>query len=271
MALGIRFLPLAGGHAAYTMAADQGSYALSGQAATFAISMPAGQGSYALTGQTATFGIGMPAAQGSYTLSGQTVTFGVAMPAAQGAYALSGQATTFGITMPAGQGAYVLTGEDATLIYSGSAASLVADQGAYSLTGQDATLIYSGSAVSYTLTADTGFHVLTGQDATLAKSANIVGRDVLTLADLATRQRPRRSRKASLPRQSEAARPGDEWKLGEAWFSKGGFGGTSTPSANTDAAAEAERLAAIARDELAAAQLAAQYQNEAIFLLLAAA
>lgn len=160
---------VAGG--AYTLTAEQGSYALTGQAANtlYSRSMPADQGSYALTGQAAGLakGVLLTADQGSYALSGQAANFALAylLAAAQGSYALTGQSanTLYSRLLSAAQGSYALTGQDATLTYAPAGAySMPADQGSYALTGQDAAL-----KLSAVLAAAQGSYALTGQAATL--------------------------------------------------------------------------------------------------------
>lgn len=85
-----------------TLTADQGSYTLTGQAATLSrqVRLTAEQGSYALTGQDADTApaFKIAADQGSYVLTGQDA------------------ATRKGSTLLAGQGAYLLTGQDVTFI-----------------------------------------------------------------------------------------------------------------------------------------------------------
>lgn len=93
-----------GGPASYTLTAEQGAYALTGQdAATIrARALVAVQGSYALTGQAAGTRASrrITAAQGSYVLSGQDA-------------ALRSGASTYQLT--AAQGSIVLTGFAANL------------------------------------------------------------------------------------------------------------------------------------------------------------
>jgi hypothetical protein len=152
----------------YTLTAEQGSYALTGQETGLraARRLTAEQGAYALNGQDA----GLRAArrivadQGSYALNGQDAALRATrqITLEQGAYALTGQDAGLrrGITLVADQGGYTLTGQAAGLAVG---RRLVLDQGSYSLSGQDVDLIYSGAGAKI-LTADQGSYALTGQD-----------------------------------------------------------------------------------------------------------
>lgn len=158
------FVP-AGGDTA--MVAAQGSYTLTGQAATTTKDTPvtATQGSYALTGKDAITSQtkSIPADQGAYSLTGKDANtlWGHAFAAAQGSYALTGKDAIVSrqIAIAAVQGAYTLTGKDAILSRT---KSIPADQGAYALTGKDA-----GTRVGQTLTAVQGAYTLTGKAADL--------------------------------------------------------------------------------------------------------
>jgi len=137
----------------YTLTADSGSYALTGQDAGLiaARTLTADQGSYAVTGQTADLirTVRLLADQGSYALTGQDA----ALRAAR--------------LIGADSGSYSITGQDATLTYAASGVyTLTADSGTYSISGQDATLTYV-PLVNYTLTADAGSYAITGQAADL--------------------------------------------------------------------------------------------------------
>lgn len=114
---------------AYTLAAESGSYALTGSAATLkaARMMAAASGAYALTGSAATL-------KRAFT-----------MPAASGAYALTGSGADLRVTrnMNAEAGSYALTGSPAALR---AARRLAAESGAYVLTGSPTDLIFEGGA-----------------------------------------------------------------------------------------------------------------------------
>lgn len=81
--------------AVFSLAADFGSFALTGYATLTGLMQQAAQGSYAFAGQAATLGWNrfMTAAQGAYTLAGQAVTFlagtGLNLVASTGYYVVS--------------------------------------------------------------------------------------------------------------------------------------------------------------------------------------
>lgn len=169
-----------------TLAADAGSYSLTGTAATLKVARinTAGAGSYALTGTAATLRRNLPlvagagsysltgtaasvlhnwintAGAGSYALTGTAATpkHGYAVGAGAGSYALSGAAASLlhNWILSAGSGSYALTGSDATLTVTSTAQSLLASPGSYALTGSAASVLHgwsvAGSAGSYALT-----------------------------------------------------------------------------------------------------------------------
>jgi hypothetical protein len=171
------FIPAAAGGTSYTLTAEQGSYALTGQAAALraARQLAAAQGAYALTGQTAglQYGRKVGAAQGSYALTGQAAALRAArqLAAVQGAYTLSGQAAgvQYGRKVAAAQGSYALTGQDVALRTS---RTILAAQGSYALNGQAAGLIYD--AGDEVLTAEPGSYTLTGQAANLRAARTVL-------------------------------------------------------------------------------------------------
>lgn len=113
----------------YTLAADAGSYALTGAAATLkrGLRLDAGAGSFAVTGQAASLKLGLrlDAGTGAFGLTGASVGFNAQryMAAGSGAFALSGQQITFRATrkLEADAGAFSITGDAATLVYAGGA------------------------------------------------------------------------------------------------------------------------------------------------------
>ena len=131
---------------ASTIAAELGSFALSGQLAgrRYTRAIKAGVGSFSATGYGAgsirDYRIGTNA--GTFTLNGQN-----AIVAFQRA------------PLTAEAGSFVLTGQDAQFI---AAISLLAETGAFTLTGQDA-----GSLRSYIFPAEAGSFTASGQDANL--------------------------------------------------------------------------------------------------------
>ena len=169
------WVPVSAGGGAYSLTAESGSYALTGQSAGLLASraLAAEQGSYALTGQGVALNRGyvVAAEQGSYALTGQDAGLlrGLLLTAAQGSYALSGQDVTLTYTplgaysLTADQGSYDLTGQSVSLLWG---RALVAEQGSYALNGQDASLVYT-PAGAYSLAAGQGTYALTGQDVAL--------------------------------------------------------------------------------------------------------
>lgn len=180
----------------YTLALDQGSYTLSGQAVGFkrGVRLTAEQGSYTLTGQSVALkhGYKLTLDYGSYTLTGQDVALKKAskLTAEQGSYVLTGQAVSLkaGYKLTAEYGSYTLTGQDVTFALG---KGLTAEYGSYALTGQDVNLLAGRKLTcdygSYTLTgqdialkrgvrltADSGSYTLTGQDAALKKDSRLI-------------------------------------------------------------------------------------------------
>jgi hypothetical protein len=93
----------------FTITADSGSYALSGQANTMIAggTISADQGSYSLLGSDGAVDVEMDAVQGAYTLTGQVAD------------------VEFPRTMSAVQGSYLLNGQNAGLSYSGAVIAAV--------------------------------------------------------------------------------------------------------------------------------------------------
>lgn len=163
------------GGGAYTIAADQGSFSLTGQdAGTLAARVVGGE-------------------QASFTLSGQNANLlrGLSVVSDVGTFALTGQAADLLATrtITADQGGFTLSGQDATLTYL-TAGSLAGDQGSFALAGQDAALklgrrvvadqasfVFSGQDATLnkgvTLAADVGSFVYSGQDALLRRSVRL--------------------------------------------------------------------------------------------------
>jgi len=120
----------------FTLPADQGSLALTGQDAGLRATrvLTAEFGSYALTGQTAVLQKDTPGQftlqvdAGSYSWNGQDALADYAMNAEMGSFALTGQEVTFSIGVPA---AYTLS----------------VDPGYYTFNGQNARLDWSGAPI----------------------------------------------------------------------------------------------------------------------------
>lgn len=173
------WVPVAAGGDTYTLTADSGSFALTGQATGLALNrvLSADSGSFALTGQDAalTFNRTLAADSGSFALTGQDVTptFNRVLSAASGSYALAGQDATLTYTpisgatytLAAASGSFALAGQGAVLLQN---RSLAADSGSFALTGQDATL-----ARGYMMPAQSGDYSVAGQDAALIASRRL--------------------------------------------------------------------------------------------------
>lgn len=151
--------PAGGG--AITMPAAQGSYTITGNAATLRVSrkLVASPGAYTITGAAAGLRAGRKAAaaQGVYTLTGNPASLRVArrLIASPGTYAITGNAANLvkgtpppSYVMPAAQGNYTITGRAATLRI---ARRLVAAPGSYALTGF-ATAVPAGLVLAGTIT-----------------------------------------------------------------------------------------------------------------------
>lgn len=151
----------------YKFTVDQGAYSLTGEDAgltkSSSFGLAADFGSYALSGQNATFNVAMVAVRGSYTLSGQSAALvhGYTLTLDSGSYSLTGQAANLAAQrkLSVSQGSYSLSGQSARLVHY---YSLAAQQGSYSLTGESA-----GLARQLNISASEGNYVLSGQDATL--------------------------------------------------------------------------------------------------------
>jgi hypothetical protein len=180
---------------ARSLTCSNGTYSLSGQAATFnkTISIASSNGSYSITGIAASLSreVSISCESGSYSISGQASTLvkGRSISCDSGAYDLSGQAATFSktISLSSAYGTYSISGIAATLNKS---QAITSDHGTYSISGQAATLIkgrliscsngtYSITGQSSTLNfskaiqASAGSYSLSGQSATLNRSASI--------------------------------------------------------------------------------------------------
>lgn len=123
---------------AYSLAADSGSYTLTGTPATL---------TYTPAGATYT----LAADGGTYMLTGTAagVAYGRRLVADPGAYGFTGTAAGIAVhrRLTADAGAYALSGSDAALTYTGAPTGyvLVAQPGSYTLSGSDAALVFSGA------------------------------------------------------------------------------------------------------------------------------
>jgi hypothetical protein len=157
--------------AAYTLTAEQGSYALTGQATGLraARRITATQGSYALNGQAVALRMGrasLTAAQGSYALNGQSVTLtgpevSYSLTMEQGSYAYTGSDAAVDSEINIESGSYALNGNDVALRV-GRKTSMA--QGSYSLNGQALAI-----RVARTMTMGQGSYALSGQSVQLTQ------------------------------------------------------------------------------------------------------
>ena len=138
--------------AAYSLTCSAGSYALTGNNATFTTNknLNGVAGNYALTGNNATFTDDkkLSGATGSYALTGVNASFKINrnLTADAGAYGFTGSPILVvdGHKMIATSGMYNLTGYDASFTLV-KAFSLGA--GTYTFVGKDATLVYSNNGI----------------------------------------------------------------------------------------------------------------------------
>lgn len=136
---------------AYSLTAALGSFALTGNAATFqvALNLAAALGSFAFTGGAATLSYGkvLLAALGSFALTGGASAFQVALSlvAATGTFAFTGGAAVIGIalTLLANTGSFLLTGGANTF---GLGLKLLADTGYFALSSVGAFLDWVNAA-----------------------------------------------------------------------------------------------------------------------------
>lgn len=126
-------LPDEGAAIAYSLAAETGSFALTGNAATFTVTQASATGLFALTGIPTTFTVGIAAETGSYALTGIDAPLIPAIVAATGEFVLTGYSTGADTPQTADTGSFALTGVDV-----GFTISLVAEPGSFALTGGDA-------------------------------------------------------------------------------------------------------------------------------------
>ena len=187
--------------AAASVAADAGSYALTGTAATpkHGWKAAADSGSYALTGTVASLekGYKLAADAGSYSLTGTDASLehGWKVAADAGSYGLTGTVAALRRNLPlvpdsgsyavsgtvaalrqarkvtADVGSYSATGTDASLEHGWK---VVADAGSYSLSGTDATLTKGGGLNNYSIAADAGSYAVSGADADVEHGWRVV-------------------------------------------------------------------------------------------------
>lgn len=155
------------GGAAYTLAVDSGSYALTGTVSGVKMgrNLPAAAGSYTETGTAAGLRAGrkIGVGSGTYNETGTAATLPrtYAVGAVSGSYTFTGTAAGvgFGYRVGGGVGSYSLTGTDASLEYG---RKVGVGAGSYTFTGTDVSL-KSLRVVS----SASGAYVFTGTDADL--------------------------------------------------------------------------------------------------------
>jgi hypothetical protein len=164
--------------AGYTLAADGGSYAVTGTAASLEMGreVAADAGSYAVTGQAASLehNYEITATGGSYSVTGSSADVVREFIVLGGSYAITGStaALEHGREVVAGSGSYAVTGSDATLTLAASSTyTLAADGGAYAVTGSSASL-----EVDREVTADGGSYTVNGSDVVIDIRAARSGR-----------------------------------------------------------------------------------------------
>jgi hypothetical protein len=172
-------LPIVGaGAGAYTITADGGVYAYSGNNATltytplggFTLSADGGVFSYAGNDANLLFKKLLSADGGTYSYSGNNATlrFSRVIAAGGGAYSYSGNNATLTYTQA---GAFVLSADGGTYSYTGNNANLIfsrllaADGGIYSYSGNNADLTYVPFSGAYTIIADGGVYSYSGNNA----------------------------------------------------------------------------------------------------------
>jgi hypothetical protein len=181
-------MELAATGGAFTLSAESGSYALTGQASALlkASLLAANAGSYAISGTAATLKAArkLIAESGGYNLTGSDVTFvrDLLLSAESGTYQITGQdvALLRALIMAAEGGSYIITG---TAVNLARAFILAAESGGYTITGQDATFIRD-----LVLAAETGSYQINGTQAGLLRDAKLAadaGAYALTGSDAA--------------------------------------------------------------------------------------
>lgn len=161
---------------AYTLAADPGSYVITGSAANLKAGrkIAAAAGVYAITGSAANLKVGrkIAAAFGTYTITGSPAALKAdrKLAAAFGVYSITGSAAGLsrGQKIAAAPGSYSITGSAANLK---AGRRIAAAPGVYTITGFDADLI--PPAAGYTLAADPGTYAVTGSAASLRAARKI--------------------------------------------------------------------------------------------------
>ena len=156
------------GGTAYTLAADAGSFTMTGTAMSPILGrkVAADAGAYAFAGQNAGLVSGqtLAASAGAFTMTGSDagLVLGLKLAAAAGVFDLTGSdaGLIWAAKLAAAAGAHAVAGQDAGLILG---RSIAADAGAYTMTGSDAGLV-----LAFILSAASGSYTFTGSAADLA-------------------------------------------------------------------------------------------------------
>jgi hypothetical protein len=137
--LGLAWIATSGGATNYSLTCATGSYAVTGQAATFALAkkLTAATGSYAVAGKNATFVLArnLNATAGSYLLAGGSASF------------------VYAKNLNAGAGVYNYSGQVASLDYVPGTPvnhyTLACVSGYYGINPMTASLVYKPSNITY--------------------------------------------------------------------------------------------------------------------------
>jgi hypothetical protein len=165
------------------LAADSGTFNITGNAAGMAVQEPAASGTFAITGNAASFGVNLPALSGAFSITGFAVGPAVGEPASSGSFVINGFAAGLKVNLPANSGTFTYTGNAATLIHI---AKLAAGSGTFLITGNSAGMAvglpagsgafnYTGNAAAYAVgePAGSGSFAITGRAATLIHIAKL--------------------------------------------------------------------------------------------------
>ena len=162
----------------YTLTADGGTFALSGQTSDllFKRKLIADNGSFTLSGQTSDllFNRNLVSDAGNFNLTGQdsNLLFNRLLASDVGAFNLTGNdiGLLYNRVLNVENGAFILSGQDTSLHFN---RLLTLENGSFVLTGNDADLIYTPIG-GYVLTADGGSFNLTGFDSNLLSGRNLI-------------------------------------------------------------------------------------------------
>lgn len=159
---------------AYTLAADSGSYAITGNAAAVRADrkLAANNGTYSMTGNAAALrrGFSLAALAGIYTVTGQIAALRATrvLGATPGTYTITGNTAILrrGLRLATVAGSYVITGGIATLRRGYSMAAIA---GSYAITGSAAVL-----RATFRLVASPGNYNISGVEAVLTWSSEVI-------------------------------------------------------------------------------------------------